>query len=320
MEIDMLLPVGIIIILVLLAGTFAGLTLALFSLKLSELERKIRVGNPYAQRIYEIRKKGNLLLCTLLLGNVASYTAMTIFLESITSSITAGIIATALIFVLAEILPQAVFPKYALFIGAKLSGLVWVALILFYPISAPIAWILDKILGTETPVLWSKEELGEIIKYHEDVGDGIIDSDEERIILGALSFSEVKVGDIMVPKKDVFYLRSDVIIDGQTLEKIKTKGYSKIPVIDSKTQNVFGLIRAKTLLGVIPEVKTAENFVDKNMIKIGETMTLDTLLNIMIKRKTQIAVVLSPSGQFSGVVTLEDIMEEILRIEIDDKN
>ena len=79
-------------------------------------------------------------------------------------------------------------------------------MILMYPIAAPIAWVLDRLFGKEEPVLWSKQELGEIIKYHEDVGDGIIDADEERIILGALSFSEKSVGSIMIPRGEVFFL------------------------------------------------------------------------------------------------------------------
>ena len=152
----MLFNILIVSVLVALAGVFAGLTLALFSLKLSTLERKAMAGDVQAQKVFEVRKKGNLLLCALLLGNVASYTAMTIFLDSLTTGVIAGLTATSLIFVFGEILPQAVFPRFALSIGAKLNWLTWASLILFYPISAPMAWALDKMLGKETPVLFSK--------------------------------------------------------------------------------------------------------------------------------------------------------------------
>ena len=86
----MWVDLAIVIILTLLSGTFAGLTLALFGIKLSTLERKIKLGDPQAEKVYRIRKNGNLLLCTLLLGNVASYTIMAIFLGSITSGVIAG--------------------------------------------------------------------------------------------------------------------------------------------------------------------------------------------------------------------------------------
>ncbi len=315
----MLFNILIVIILVVLAGIFAGLTLALFSLKLSTLERKVRMGDPHAKSVYKIRKKGNLLLCTLLLGNVASYTAMTVFLDSLTTGVIAGLIATSLIFVFGEILPQAVFPRYALFIGAKLSWLVWGVIILFYPVSAPIAWLLDKILGKETPVLWSKEELGEIIKYHEDVGDGIIDEDEERIILGALTFSEMKVADIMIPKKDVFYLEPQTIINKQTINEIKSRGFTRIPVYDPENQKISGIIYAKHLIGLLPDNRAEQLCSSSNIIKVKPTMMLDNLLNLLIKQKSHMALVTNELGHFIGVVTLEDIMEEILKTEIDDK-
>lgn len=316
----MLFNILIILLLVGLAGTMAGLTLALFSLKLSTLERKVRMGEPHAATVLKIREKSNLLLCTLLLGNVASYTAMTVFLDSLTTGVITGLIATALIFIFGEILPQAIFPRYALLIGAKLSWLVWILIVLFYPVSAPIAWLLDKMLGKETPVLWSKEELGEIIKYHEDLGDGIIDEDEERIILGALTFSEMKVADIMIPKKDVFYLDSKTIVDRPVLTEIKKKGFSRIPVYDSAAQKVVGIINTKSLIGTVPTLPVIQLCSTAHPIKVDSNMLLDNLLSLLIQRKSHMALVVDQSDRLVGVVTLEDIMEEILKTEIDDKS
>lgn len=316
----MILNILVVVILVTLAGAFAGLTLALFSLKLSTLETKVRMGDIQAKKILKVRKKGNQLLCSLLLGNVASYTIMTIFLDSLTTGVIAGFTATLLIFVFGEILPQAVFPRYAIYVGTKLNWLTWASLILFYPISYPIAWILDKILGKEMPVLWSKEELGEIIKYHEDVGDGIIDKDEERIILGALSFSELKVSDIMIPKKEVFYLDAETNIDENILKKVKEKGYSRIPIYDAKTKKVKGILHTKNLIGAMPNSHVSRIYKTDKLLKVKGTMKLDNLLNLLIQRKIHLALVENESGHFIGVVTLEDIMEEILKIEIDDKS
>ncbi len=299
------------------AGTFAGLTLAFFSLKLNALETKIRLGDQEALRVYRLRKTGNLLLCTLLLGNVASYTAMTLFLDDLTPGLTAGIIATGLIFVFGEILPQAVFPRFALKIGARMSKFVWLFVILFYPLSAPISWLLDKILGKETPVLWSKEELGEIIRYHEDVGDGIIDQDEERIILGALSFSEITAGDIMIPKKQVFFVNPDQLIDEALLTQIRLRGFSRIPVIDHRSQAALGILYIRDLISLKPGQQIASVHREKNTIRIRSNVKLDWLLDRLISQKMQMAIIEDQSGVFRGIVTLEDIMEEILRKEID---
>lgn len=310
----------IVVLLVILSGTFAGLTLALFSIKLTTLERKIRLGDRNALRVYKFRKNSNLLLCTLLLGNVASYTIMAVFLGSITSGVIAATIATALIFIFGEILPQAIFPRYPLQMGANLSWLVWISLIIFYPITAPIAWILDKLIGKEPPLLWNKKELGEIIKYHEDVGDGIIDKDEERIILGALSFSEQKVADIMIPFKDVFFQEPHVTINKEVLEDIKQKGFSRIPVYDSNQHKIKGILYAKDLIGVpvTNEAMIADLCSKNNLIVVKESMKLDNLLNLMVNRKMHMVLVIDEISSFLGIVTMEDIMEEILNMELED--
>ena len=310
----------IVVLLVVLSGTFAGLTLALFSIKLTTLERKIRLGDPRALKVYKFRKNSNLLLCTLLLGNVASYTIMAVFLGSITSGVVAASIATALIFIFGEILPQAIFSRYALQMGANLSWLVWISLIIFYPIAAPIAWILDKLIGKEPPVLWNKKELGEIIKYHEDVGDGIIDKDEERIILGALSFSELKVADIMIPLKDVFFQEPHVTINKEVLGDIRQKGFSRVPVYDHNQHRIKGILYAKDLIGV-PETDetTIEDLCSKDsLLEVKKSMKLDNLLNLMVYRKIHMALVIDEINSFLGIVTLEDIMEEILKMELED--
>ncbi len=310
----------VVVALVVLSGTFAGLTLALFGIKLTTLERKISLGDHQAEKVYRIRKNGNLLLCTLLLGNVASYTIMTIFLGSITTGVIAGFIATALIFVFGEILPQAIFPRYALQIGARLSWLVWVLLVLFYPVAAPIAWVLDKVLGEEPPVLWSKRELGEIIKFHKEVGDGIIDKDEERIILGALSFSELRVADIMIPRKDVFFLEGKTMLKEELLEKIKAKGYSRIPVYDGDKNKITGILYAKNLIGLATgnNYRVQDLCSRENLITVRQSLRLDDLLNLLVFRKMHMAIITGGNEHFKGVATLEDIMEEILKTELED--
>lgn len=308
----------IVITLVVLSGTFAGLTLALFGIRLTTLERKVSLGDKRALKVYKIRKQGNLLLCTLLLGNVASYTIMAIFLGSITSSVIAGFVATALIFIFGEILPQAVFPRYALQIGAKLSWLVWVLIVIFYPVAAPIAWLLDRILGEEPPVLWSKDELREIIKFHEDVGDGIIDKDEERIILGALSFSDLKVSDILIPREHVFYLSPKDEVTPQLLDEIRVKGFSRLPVIDNELNKPIGILYIKELIGQA-EGKTVEDFFStQNLLMVREAMRLDELLNLLVAQKMHMVIVVDKRQHFRGVATLEDIMEEILITELED--
>ena len=119
------------LVLVLLSGLFSGLTLGLLSLDTQSLARRAKRGDKAAEVIYPVREKGNLLLTTLLLGNVAVNTTLSIFLGSIASGLVAGITATALIVVFGEIIPQAVISRYALWFGAKTVLFTKFALILF---------------------------------------------------------------------------------------------------------------------------------------------------------------------------------------------
>ena len=118
----------IVILLLLLSATFSGLTLGLMSLNPFDLRRKARLGNKHAQKIYPLRSRGNMLLSTLLIGNVAVNAALAVFLGSLTTGITASLLATGLIVVFGEIIPQATFSRYALRVGAKTIWIVYVFL------------------------------------------------------------------------------------------------------------------------------------------------------------------------------------------------
>ncbi|MBU2025221.1 DUF21 domain-containing protein, partial [Patescibacteria group bacterium] len=188
-----------ILVLICLSGLFSGLTLGFLGLDASELKRKADLGDQRAKKIYSVRKNGNLLLCTLLIGNVAVNSAISIVLSDITSGVLAGVLATFLIVVFGEIFPQATFYRYAMKIGHYTVWLVKFFIFIFYPVCWPLSKILDKILGQEIPKVWSRAELREIIKYHEDSSLSDINSDEERIMLGALSYSQKKVAHVMTP-------------------------------------------------------------------------------------------------------------------------
>ena len=211
----------IVTLLVIMSGIFSGLTLGYFSLDLAGLERKVNMGDIHAEKVYPIRKRGNLLLCTLLLGNVAVNSAMAVFLSSIATGLVAGLVSTGLIVVFGEIIPQASFSRHALLVGAKMAWFVRLIILILYPLTYPISWILDKILCEEIPTVWGKKELKEIIKQSEDSNKTSVDEDEERIVIGALEFSDKLVADVMVKPPNIFTVNSSDLLGATLLEKIK---------------------------------------------------------------------------------------------------
>src|SRR6266404_2077134 len=189
-----------------LSALFSGLTLGLMSLGPHELKRKMALGDVRAKRIYAVRKRGNLLLVTLLVGNVASISSMSIFLDSISGGWIAGITTTALITIFGEILPQALFSRYAMQLGSQTAWLVRIIMFLLYPVTAPLAWVLDKALGDELPTVYSRRELVGILQEH---GGSTLDADEERIARGALTFSDKRIEEVMTPRFMVTGIEQD---------------------------------------------------------------------------------------------------------------
>jgi len=309
----------IVISLVALSGLFSGLTLGLLSLDKNELERKISLGDKDAKRVYPVRKHGNFLLATLLLGNVAVNSTLAIFLGDIASGFMAGIIATALIVIFGEIIPQATFSRYALVVGAKTAWLVKIFMIILSPVCWPIGWVLDKSLGEEMPTVYSKKELSKIIEEHKDSTDSDVDEDEERIVKGALSFSNRTVEQVMTPRTVVFGIEINTPLDDKALQMIKEEGFTRVPVYEETIDNVKGLLYMKDLVYLKNGATIRDLYKEEKVIVVSRGTHLDQLLNTFIDSKAHMAFVKDEYGGFEGVVTLEDILEEILKQEIVDE-
>ncbi len=311
-----------LLILLVFSALFSGLTLGLYSLDRTELERKAELGDAEAKRVFRVRRRGNLLLVSLLLGNVAVNAAVSIILGSVASGVVAGVVATGLIVIFGEIIPQATCARFALEIGSRTAWIVELVMIILYPIAKPIAWVLDRVLGEEMRTVWSKRELQQIIKMHEDDPRSSVDADEERILLGALTYSEKHVEDVMTPRKYVHQISKSLVLDKKGLLLIKESGYTRIPVYSGSKNMIVGTLYAKDLIGVDPDDKfTVEKVMrTAGMFHVSRRRRLDTLLNMMIKNKAHMAHVTEKSGKFVGIVTLEDVVEEIIGREIVDED
>lgn len=309
----------IVIVLIAFSALFSGLTLGFFSLNRVDLERKAKLGDARARKVYKIRKDGNLLLCTLLVGNVAVNSALSIFLGSIASGVVAGIIATALIVVFGEIIPQAVFSRYALVLGAKLSGLVVLFIRLFYVVTKPLALALDKILGEEIPTIYTKHELIEIIEEHHNSKESDVDSDEKKIIRGALQYADKTVEDILTPRVEIFALLKNDPLDKKTIKEIVDSGHSRIPVYEDSLDNIVGILYSKDLIGNNTSDKIAGDIMRKDVLFVDYDKPLDELLNAFKRSRHHLFVVLNEYGGVSGIVTIEDVLEEIIGEEIMDE-
>lgn len=310
------------IVLVALSGLFSGLTLGLLSLDTQTLRRRAKHGNADAKAIYPVRRRGNLLLTTLLLGNVAVNTTLSIFLGNIASGLVGGIMATALIVIFGEIVPQAVISRYALWFGARTLWFTRIAIFIMYPIAWPISRLLDYFLGSELPTTYSHKELMDIISEHEDSEHSEIDADEERIMHGALQFSHRKVREVMTPADLVVMYDENQRLTDAFFEEVNEHGYSRLPVYSGNQNNVVGMLYVKDLIvedDNIPIRETEEAF-DTNFLTVRGAELLDSVLGKMLKSRQHLAIVRNKNDRFLGVISLEDIIEEIIQQEIIDED
>ncbi len=309
----------ITVALIALSALFSGLTLGLMSLDVYALKRKIKLGDKYAKKIYPIRKRGNLLLTALLLGNVAVNAALSIFLGSIASGVIAGLIATALIFLFGEIIPQAVISRHAMVFGAKTAWIVRLLIFVLYPIIWPIAWVLDKTLGHEMPSMFSRKELISVIEEHENSKHSDLRTDEERILKGALQFAQKKIVDVMTPHTVTEMLEYNQKFTKKLIKQLQSSPHSRFPVYKEDHNTIMGMLFLHELLGKTLVGKRVKDFTNKTVFFVNENEPLNKALDFFIKTHHHLFIVQNEFGVTTGVVSIEDILEEIIGLEIMDE-
>lgn len=252
-------------ILVLFSALFSGLTLGLMSLDKTGLEI-IMEGDDvqsaaYAAKIYPLRQDGNLLLCILLLGNVAVNALLSILFADKAGGIVGFLSSTFIIVIFGEIVPQAACSRYALQIGSKAVPIVKVIRFILYPIAKPLALCLDYALGAELATTYSNAEMLKLLQIH--VQENMIDHETAVAMTGALKYKDTKVKDVMTPIANTFMLSVDRKLNFETIAEIFKTGYSRIPIYEVSKNNVIGLLFVKDLIFCDPEDEIrVSDFVD----------------------------------------------------------
>jgi hypothetical protein len=167
------------------SAMFSGLNLAFFSLSRLRLEVEAAAGNPNASKVLEIRQDPNLLLTTVLLGNVAINVLLTLLSDSVLAGVAAFLFSTVVITAFGEILPQAYFSRNALKVTTRLRGPFLLYRALLYPIAKPAALLLDRWLGQESLAYFRERELRHLIRKHIEASEAEIERIEG---LGAMNF------------------------------------------------------------------------------------------------------------------------------------
>jgi len=325
----------LIVILVMFSALFSGLTLGLMSLDPSGLEIVMANSDDpgmarAAKAIYPVRLNGNLLLCTLLLGNVGVNSLLSILMADLTSGLVGFVVSTCVIVIFGEIIPQAICSRFALQVGEKTVPLVKFIMILLYPVCKPISMILNKVLGHEIGTTYSTSEMAKLIEMHVQRGD--LEGATGAAMTGALRYRSVSVEEVMTPLNNTFMLSADERLGFDTVAKIFKTGYSRIPVYEVSMSNIIGLLFVKDLIFLDPEDEIpVKNFVQifgRGLHVVWPDDKLGDVLKLLKRGRSHMALVrgvnegdgkMDPFYEIKGIITLEDIIEIILGEEIVDE-
>ena len=319
----------IIAVMLLLSAFFSGMEIAFLGRNRlrEEIDRK---QNPMFNYIADIfaRKSGNY-ITTILVGNnialVIYSMSMALLIETwfgLEDPLSQTIISTIVILFIGEYIPKSVVRRNPNFYYSVLSPIIYLFYILLYPItlfSTLISHGLIRLTGRrieqrEEPTEFNRDDLASLV---EDENVEVNDEEEEdiRLFQNALDFADLRVRDCMVQRVDV----EAVDLESTTIEEltarfVETK-FSRIFVWHDTIDNIIGYVNSKSLF---EQPKAISDIIIKT-IYVAETMPLQDMLETFTKRRASIAVVIDEFGGTAGIISLEDVLEQIFG-EIEDEH
>ncbi len=312
----------------LMSAYFSATETAFSTLSKTKLKTLSEKGNKRADRALLIAEKYDRLISTILIGNnvvnilLSSLATVTVielctswksvaFAENYGTTI-ATAVATVVVLIFGEITPKSVaadFPeKFAMFSAPFMRAL----MAILFPISALFSlWkkLIAKIFRLKPDNKMSQEELLMLVEEVEE--EGTIDEEEGDLLRNAITFTEQKVEDILTHRVDLEAFAKDTPMD-EIAQKFIDSGYSRLLVYDDSIDNIIGVLHQKDIFTVhgITE-KSLEELITPPMF-IHKTERIDALLRDLQTNKSHMAVVLDEYGGTLGIVTMEDILEELV--------
>ena len=312
----------VLFVLLLLSGFFSSAETALFSISKAKAIHLAKQKGTTNKLIKKMKADPHRLLSTILIGNnlvnvgaSAIATALTIDLfESHAVGIATGVM-TFLILIFGEIFPKSIATRNNILIARLvIFPLYWLS-ILFTPLIVFLNFI-PKLTGKihKKPIV-TEEELMTFVEVVEE--EGGIEEEEKALIENIFEFDDTNASEIMAPRADMFVID---VNEELKLEEIVKSGFTRIPVIEGDIDHVVGILNIKDLL---MHQATSHEAIDVRKIMrepyfVPENKKLDNLLQQFKKRKQHMAIVVDEHGGISGLITLEDALEEIVGEIIDE--
>ena len=326
-------PISIIIILttLVLSAFFSGFEIAYVSSNKVHLEILKKQEGVIANVLTKLTRKPSKLLATMLVGNNVALVVygfemgkvMTALLPNFFQNVLwHTIISTLIILITAEFMPKVFFQIYANQLLKLFAIPAYFFYLLFYPLSSFVMWISDFVLrvffktkGDYVPLSFTKVELVDYISEQlENVPKKEEMDSEVQMFQNALEFSGVKAREIMIPRTEIVAVELNESIEN-LIATFVSSGFSKILIYNENIDDILGYVHSFDMFKKPKNIKE----VLIPIVNIPETIQINEVLNILTRKRKSMAVVLDEYGGTSGIVTLEDIVEELFG-EIEDEH
>ncbi len=320
MDEDPYLQSLILVILILGACYFAASEIAFASMNTVRMKTESKKGNKKATNALLIAENFDKALITLLIGNNLTHigfaslvTLMATKLWGVSSVKYTAIAATIVLFFISELVPKGYAKANSEKFALKVSGSLLIVMKIFSPIAKAfslISVVLEAILPKKHEEKITDEELLDIIEVAHS--EGSLDDEETDLVKLAIQFEEKKVRDVYIKIQDVDMIEIEQK-NQEIIDKIKLNRYSRMPVYDKTRENIVGILQASLYLKRYLEDKnTMVKEIMNEPIFVDEDKLINDLLTELSSNKFHMAVVRDKGNKTMGIVTLEDILEELV--------
>ena len=334
MDPEIWISLGAIFVLICMSGFFSGSETALTAVSSARMTAMEKDGNPRAAMVNRIHANKDRMIGALLLGNnlvniMATALATNVLIQLFGEAGVgyATIVMTLIVLIFAEVLPKTYALNYSDAMAMTIAPVIRVVIYLFSPITQMVGHIVAgvlRIFGIRTDLTAvgaNLEELRGAIEMHQ--GPQKQTSEQRAMLHSILDLAEVDVDEIMTHRRKVVMINADLPFDDIVQQALESP-YTRLPLYKESPDNIIGVIHVKWLLKEMK--KRAGKTTDINLEELAsdpwfvpENTTLYDQLQAFRERREHFAMVVDEYGDFQGIVTLEDILEEIVG-QIDDEN
>ncbi|MBO7345279.1 MAG: HlyC/CorC family transporter [Clostridia bacterium] len=310
-----------IIALIIMSAFFSSTETAFSCSSRIKLRSLASNGNKRAKKVLDLAENNyDMFISAVLIGNnlvnIAASTIATILFAKLIVNGSAEVVSTAVmtisVLIFGEITPKFIAKTYPEKMAMAFYPLIKFFYFLFYPLNLVFSgwkWLLSKVFRFNSSDVVTEDEIMTIVEEAEE--DGTLKTEETKLIRSVIEFDDLEVGDILVPRVNIVGI--DVHSSMEDIRKVfDNEGYSRLPVYKDSIDTIIGTIHQKDFYSAYLKNKKGIDGIMQNAFYTTEHAKISDLLRQLQKQKVHIAVVLDEYGGTLGLVTLEDILEELV--------